>query len=249
MTTAKAPAPPLATSYGQWQGPCWAQPKLDGVRCLATRAGLWSRQGVPITNLPHIEAALAPVFRRARHLILDGELVGPGGFEETRLAVQADQGADSLQLMLFDCAGWDSQEDRKNELQRAAGEFTGPAFDLLAFTWCETEADLDTHYHACVQAGYEGQMVRRDGFWGSGGRVGWLQKRKPFQDGEFTVAAIGSNAITCRHPDGRTFGATVSRRIVAAPSDIVTVRHHGLTSTGLPRNATVTASHGAARVL
>jgi len=55
--------------------PCvWAQPKLDGIRCIATRTGLWSREGNPIVAVPHIERLLRPFFEKHPDAILDGEL-------------------------------------------------------------------------------------------------------------------------------------------------------------------------------
>jgi ATP-dependent DNA ligase len=47
------------------------QPKLDGMRCLATRNGLTSRTGEPITSVPHIAMALECLPPEAK---LDGEL-------------------------------------------------------------------------------------------------------------------------------------------------------------------------------
>lgn len=55
--------------------PCvWYQPKLDGMRCIATTQGLWSREGNPIVAVPHIERLLRPFFKKHPNAILDGEL-------------------------------------------------------------------------------------------------------------------------------------------------------------------------------
>ena len=76
---AKPFRPMLAKTYaGNVAFPVIAQPKLDGVRCIARKDGLFSRDGNPITTQPHIEAALAPLFAAEPDLVLDGELWLPG---------------------------------------------------------------------------------------------------------------------------------------------------------------------------
>src|SRR3546814_10690811 len=65
--------PMLAEKYDAFE-PGFAQPKLDGVRCIATKDGLFSRQGKPITSCPHISTALTPLFEHTPSLVLDGAL-------------------------------------------------------------------------------------------------------------------------------------------------------------------------------
>ena len=52
----------------------YSQPKLDGVRCIASAGGLLSRKNRPITAVPHIWNAVAPIFEKYPDLVLDGEL-------------------------------------------------------------------------------------------------------------------------------------------------------------------------------
>jgi DNA ligase-1 len=52
----------------------FSQPKLDGIRCIAMREGLFTRTGKPITAVPHIHEALEPFFEKYPHATLDGEL-------------------------------------------------------------------------------------------------------------------------------------------------------------------------------
>ena len=54
--------------------PVYVQPKLDGIRCIADKDGLWSRNGKPILSVPHIHDSLKPLFNANPSLILDGEL-------------------------------------------------------------------------------------------------------------------------------------------------------------------------------
>ena len=43
-------------------GTVFSQPKLDGIRCIAMREGLFTRTGKEITAVPHIHEALEPFF-------------------------------------------------------------------------------------------------------------------------------------------------------------------------------------------
>ena len=57
-----------------WSKPVYIQPKLDGVRCLFTKDGAYSRTGKQFKNLAHIERELIPFFKDRPDLVLDGEL-------------------------------------------------------------------------------------------------------------------------------------------------------------------------------
>lgn len=52
----------------------FVQPKLDGMRCIATKDGLFSRNGNPIVAVPHIREALETYFEFYPDAIFDGEL-------------------------------------------------------------------------------------------------------------------------------------------------------------------------------
>lgn len=54
--------------------PCWMQPKLDGIRCIVTAEGAFTRQNKPILSIPHIIEQLAPFFEAYPDAVLDGEL-------------------------------------------------------------------------------------------------------------------------------------------------------------------------------
>ena len=50
------------------------QRKLDGVRCLFTKDGAFSRTGKPFKNVQHLENQLAYFFEKNPNIVLDGEL-------------------------------------------------------------------------------------------------------------------------------------------------------------------------------
>ena len=45
-----------------WSKPVYIQPKLDGVRCLFTKDGAFSRTGKQFKNLAHIEVSTNTIF-------------------------------------------------------------------------------------------------------------------------------------------------------------------------------------------
>jgi hypothetical protein len=79
-------------------GPYFVSPKMDGVRCVATRHGLYSRRGHKFHGIGHIEAALLPAFNDDPSLVLDGELYAHdaahqiGNFERILSAVASARG-------------------------------------------------------------------------------------------------------------------------------------------------------------
>jgi len=70
--------PMLAQTYNQtpidFSQNVYQQPKLDGVRCIFTSDGAFSRTGKRFMNVRHIEQALDYIWKHMPGLILDGEL-------------------------------------------------------------------------------------------------------------------------------------------------------------------------------
>ena len=54
--------------------PIYNQPKLDGIRCIVKKDGMWSRNGKKIISAPHIYEAMKHLFTVNPDLIFDGEL-------------------------------------------------------------------------------------------------------------------------------------------------------------------------------
>jgi len=70
--------PMLAHKYDpdrvNWGDYVYMQAKLDGVRCLFTKDGAFSRTGKQFMNVQHIEEDLEDTFKALPWLVLDGEL-------------------------------------------------------------------------------------------------------------------------------------------------------------------------------
>ena len=70
--------PMLAYKVGKkeidWSEKTFIQPKLDGVRCIFTKDGAYSRTGKEFKNVAHIEEDLKDFFDKYPDTVLDGEL-------------------------------------------------------------------------------------------------------------------------------------------------------------------------------
>ena len=64
----------LNESKIDWDKPVYMQPKLDGVRCLFTKDGAFSRTGKQFMNVQHIKEELQEFFDQNPAMVLDGEL-------------------------------------------------------------------------------------------------------------------------------------------------------------------------------
>jgi len=238
--------------------PAFAQPKLNGVRALATAAGLWSRFGRRFAGLDRIEAALAPVFALEPGLVLDGELYAHALAHDLGATLRALRtGGGPLAFYAFDIVipetGVEDRADRLEDLFAAAGFADDhPFVRRVATTVVEDGEDLAHHYDHALAAGYEGQIVRREGFYAEGRRA--MLKRKPYADAEFEVARIEAPRgpkrparAVCRSP-----GGTFTARLAAVPAPdaapgLATVRFAGRSRAGKPFDASIIAFHGAAR--
>lgn len=262
-------APMLAHKYEKWLGTCYSQPKLDGIRCIATAKGLTTREGQPITAVPHIEATLASVFEEYPDLILDGELYNhdlKDDFGEISSIVrkkkpsEADlaKAAQVMQYHIYDCPS----RGFMNFGQRIVNGLGAvpPCIQFVDSRYCTTPEQLDALYGEYLEAGYEGQMVRLDKPYEQK-RSKTLLKRKVFQDAEYDLVSIEegtgnwaglAKAVVCRLPDGRTFGAGIlgnqkaAAELLTASYAKATIKFFQLTPDGIPRFGVATKFHEAA---
>jgi len=221
--------PMLAKEFGKETSkkgvsfPVHSQPKLDGIRCLVTAEGAWSRTGKPILAIPHILEALAPLFAKDPDLVLDGELYNHDLKDDfntitsvvRKLEPNPEQLADSARLIqyhVYDCPSVDgSFEIRINTL--VALLMNMPECVVLVDTQFVLDQEtLDFLYAEYMKNGYEGQMVRLGGTYEQK-RSKFLLKRKEFKDAEFEIVEVKSGqgnwegyakTLTVRLPDGRT---------------------------------------------
>lgn len=178
----------------------YAQPKLDGIRCIARADGLWTRTGKPITAVPHIVNELATFFEKDPALILDGELYNhelKDDFNTITSIVrkatpnqeELDRSRELIEYHIYDVASQPGSHKK-----RMASFFSLATRPTRYLRVVETrrvwnQNDLDTHYAQWMEEGYEGQMVRLNGPY-ENKRSSLLLKRKDFESQEFPVIRI-----------------------------------------------------------
>lgn len=264
--------PMLAHKFASWdrlpEGAIYSQPKLNGVRCFATSAGLFSRTGYPYTACDHVRDGLARVFAASPGLALDGELYAHGlALDEILALVQQQRDWDGrcAELIRFHAYDVPSVEGPFSARLGAMEAVRGvPGVEVVPTAPIASSAALDAAYASYLADGYEGQMIRLDGLYQAGKRSRLLLKRKTFHDAEFPLVGVheagGSweghaKSATFRLPDGRMFGASVagSRAFVAdllgtwRRYESATVRYLGLTPDGIPVPAVAVAFHQGAQ--
>jgi len=228
----------------------WVSEKLDGVRAYWDGQQFWSRGG----NIYRAPDWFTEDFTAIR---MDGELwMGRQRFAELSGAVRRQEPVDAswrnIRFMVFDLP---DQEKPFTERVAAMEKRLKPSpssfltmVEQRPATHHETlMADLDN----IVEKGGEGLMLKRGDSLPNVGRSDDLLKVKKYQDAEAVVVAhlpgegkfegmLGS--VRVERPDGRQFrigtGFSHAERENPPPvGAVITYKHYGYTSTGLPRFA------------
>lgn len=201
--------------------PCYGQPKLDGIRCVAIlkdgKCTLWSRTRKPITGVPHIAKAIEQQFDF--DVILDGEAYShlyKNDFEKIVSFVRQETpiaGHEVVQYHIYDYITDLTQS------QRAVFLNTYKVKDplvLVKTVTIENEIEMAEWFQDFRKQGYEGLMLRNsDGLYVNK-RSYDLQKVKEFEDAEFKIVGIDEGkgklaghvgSFVCETKDGKLFNA------------------------------------------
>ena len=180
-----------------WSKPVYIQPKLDGVRCLFTKDGAYSRAGNKFMNLAHIEAELIPFFKDRPDLVLDGELYNhnlKNDFEKIISLVRkqkptADDRLEARKLVQFHVydyidGKYDSYKRRMQSL--VTSDLYCPSIQYVPAKLVDSYNYARTIHATFLSDGYEGSIIRLDGVY-KHGRSYDLMKFKDFSDTEATI--------------------------------------------------------------
>ena len=207
-------------------GTVFSQPKLDGIRCIAMREGLFTRTGKEITAVPHISEALEPFFKLYPNATLDGELYNHAYKDDFNKIIHLvrkqnltdehlAESAEMIQYHIYDApvignGKWamtekDLYSDRTSKLDASFVNLGLEKEDCLVIVptvEIHGREQLDRCYEDYIEAGYEGQMVRLDGPY-ENKRSPKLLKRKEFVDEEYKILGYeegeGNRAGTIKH--------------------------------------------------
>ena len=188
----------LDESRIDWAEPVYMQPKLDGVRCLFTKDGAFSRTGKQFMNVQHIEDSLREFFKQKPDMILDGELYNHDlkrDFEKIISLVRKQKpteqdrlnAAQMMQYHVYDYISDDYQEykSRMNNLV-CSDIYDRQILPVAAMLVDSYNYARDLHVEF-LNVGYEGSIIRNGTGIYKHGRSYDLMKFKDFHDTEATI--------------------------------------------------------------
>ena len=258
--------PMLANKWEDYKSkikyPVYSQPKLDGIRCIVKKDGMWTRNGKPIISAPHIFEALKPLLEINPDLIFDGELYADkfaNDFNAICSLVKKTKPTDNdikesaskIEYHIYDLP---SCEDVFTVRSTELSELNLPKCCKLVPTYklvCEN--DIHTQYEKYVDAGYEGQMIRLDALY-ENKRSKSLLKHKSFIDEEYTIIDIEEGngnkagmvgAFVFKNKDGKVFNASpkftweICKQMLKDKESLIgkeaTIKYFNLTPDNVPR--------------
>jgi DNA ligase-1 len=207
------------------------QCKFNGVRCIATKNGLFSRKGEMYVSTPHINESLSGFFLEHPHAILDGELFNEefrqnlneiNSLVRKTKHISRDDLEKSRQLISFYVYdGYDmdgvSKDDgyivRKNWIDsNVTMDYTKPVNDIHLLS----ENHMWECYNLLVESGHEGAILRNKNSPYENKRSKHLLKLKPEDDSEGIILNIkegsgnwsGTGKIITLMWEGKEFDAT-----------------------------------------
>ena len=190
----------LNESKIDWDKPVYMQPKLDGVRCLFTKDGAFSRTGKQFMNVKHIEESLKDYFEQNPAMVLDGELYNHNlrnDFEKIISLVRKQKPTDEdrsearklTQYHVYDYTNT-SMSDMVNYKYRL-NQLTCSDIYTSSIHYVESrrvksmKQAKDFHTRKLAE-GYEGSILRTNTPY-KHGRSWGLMKFKDFHDAEATI--------------------------------------------------------------
>jgi DNA ligase-1 len=246
------------------QYPIFSQPKLDGIRCIVTKDGMFSRNGKPIISAPHIRTALDKLFKHEPDLILDGELYADKFANDFNKIVslvkktkptEADlkESSKNIEYHVYDVPSVDETfNGRWRELDELALDFPNCVKKVETHIITE-EFYITNWYENYIERGYEGQMLRMNSKY-ENKRSKSLLKHKSFVDEEYTILDIvegeGNRTGTAGYMvfetvEGKRFKSNVkgtweeTAEMLKSKKELIgkqaTIKYFNLTPDGIPR--------------
>lgn len=195
--------PMLAKEFEEYEDtvtyPLYSQPKLDGIRCIVSNKGMFSRNGKEIISCPHIFAELKYIFNKFPDAVLDGELYCDklnNDFNKICSLVkktkptktEIEESANVIQYWVYDTVRSDKFFERGQWINSNVNQTE--FIKIVPTAVCNNKKDLDLYYEKYLDIGYEGQMVRLNTSSYEHKRSKTLLKRKQFQDKEYTILDV-----------------------------------------------------------
>ena len=245
--------------------PCYVQPKLDGLRCIAViedgACTLWSRTRKPIKSCPHIIQELEAIFE-GQTLTLDGELYNheyKTNFEKIVSLVRQEEPDPEhylVQYHIYDTVADAPFGMRSETIAKWLEDLDeSSSLKIVQTSIVSAEDNVMYWFDLFKKMGYEGAMLRNGASEYVNKRSYDLQKVKEFDDAEYTIVGAEEGrgklaghvgAFICEGPKGQPFKAKMSgdtqklawyfRNPQSYLGKRLTVQYQGLTGKeGVPR--------------
>jgi len=191
--------PMLCNEYveGKVPLPCFVQPKLDGVRCLAGEHEVYTRNQKP--HKEHIQRTFDIATDGDEDFTFDGELMLPGAsFQQTVSAVKKEsERSKELVYNIYDFCwhrypGLDftQRTARLEEIVEDILEQVDINLQFVFTKWVETQEELDETHALFLSQGYEGTIIRDPFAAYAPGSRRYMWKRKDFVDAEYEIIDV-----------------------------------------------------------
>ena len=246
------------------QYPIYSQPKLDGIRCIVTKDGMFSRNGKPIISAPHIGESLNFLFESNPNLILDGELYADKFANDFNAIVSLvkktkptsddlKESAKNIEYHIYDIPSVNETFDGRLEALNELFQYFPKCVKLVETHIADNVDEVMELYGEYVDKGFEGQMLRLNGKY-ENKRSKSLLKHKSFVDEEYTILDIvegeGNRTGTAGYMvfetvEGKRFKSNVkgtwdeTAEMLKSKKKLIgkqaTIKYFNLTPDGIPR--------------
>ena len=193
-----------------WSKPVFIQPKLDGIRCIMTADGCYSRNGKKFMNVQHLHTkAIKDLFKVNPLLVIDGELYNHDlrdNFEKIVSLVRkqkptSDDRKEARKLIQYhvydfvmaykgklDLIESDMNRYEKRMHQLVCSDMYGKHIRYVPARGVHSLDKAKEIHNDFLQQGYEGSILRLDGPYKCG-RSYDLMKFKDFSDTEAKIVS------------------------------------------------------------
>lgn len=244
--------------------PIYTQPKLDGIRCILKKDGMWTRTGKKINSCPHIYEEVKYLFAIHPDMILDGELYCDklnNDFNKICSLVKKtkptkddlDESSKVIQYWVYDLPSNKGPfSERTKELMQLVKK--EKSIVIVPTSLIRDEDRIMAMLGYYIEQGFEGQILRVPSGKYENKRSKGLLKHKLFTDEEFEVVSVEEGkglkanmigSATLKNKKGQTFSSNFKfshdelKEMFKTKDNMVgkmvTVKYFNLTPDGIPR--------------
>ena len=213
-----------------WTKKVFVQPKLDGVRCIFTKDGAYSRNHKQFKNVDHLQDDLQDFFKKFPDIVLDGELYNHAlkqDFEKIISLVRKQKPSEqdrseASNLVQFHVYDVITEPNFTYEFRHNMLALQLPivkSITLIKNTVVESYDEAKMLHAVHLAQGYEGSMLRLNAFYEQK-RSYNLQKFKDFVDTEATIVGYEAGKgkfegligkFLMQDDDGNEFGCPIGK--------------------------------------